>query len=993
MSARSILVRLDAEVSRYVAGMGQAGSATDDLATRVANTRRTVDENGANMEKIGNIGLAVGAATVAGLGMTAKAAMDWETAWTGVMKTVDGSPQQMNALEGSLRGLAKTLPGSHEGIAAVAEAAGQLGVKRDDIVGFTKTMIDLGVSTNLTADEAATGIAQISNVMGTMARDGAEGVSRFGAALVALGNDGASTEADILSMAQRIAGAAATIGASESDVLALSNTLASMGVKAELGGGVATRVMLKMYAAVKDGGDKLEAFAQTAGMSSEQFATAFGDSPMRALDAVNRGLFDVNASGGNVVETMRDMGIKGTEEMQVMLALANSGDLLTNSLDLGATAWQENTALLEEAGKRYATTESKIKVAWNNISDAAIDAGAVLLPMIQSVAEVVSDLSSAFGDLPPGMQGTLTVMAGVAAVVTLVGGALLTFIPKIAATRVALTSLRTSGSAIPGVFGKIGKAAGIAGAALIAFEIFNAVAYQKRIYTTEELAVALMKVSNAGKGVKELDNYFADMGTMLGKKIGDINNMGDAIARITKPESNDGINRWADQAFGWTGFAKSETTEIDNKLKDLGSTMAQMVDSGQADQAAKSFSVLAKEFQKNGSSIKDALEHMPAYKSALEKQASAAGVTLTEQELLNFAMGQTPPALKAATEGQDALTAAVDATGVSVDGLVQDMDKFLEQLFATGQLVMNSRDAHSAYAETLRGVDAVVKELAESGGKMGATLNKNKTDFDLTTEAGSKANSQFQDLARKGMAEVTALSKEGAGQDVLQSKLTGTYNDLIKVAGKFGITGTAAQNLARQVLGVPDKVDVKTWMSSSAKNMADATKASINAIPKNTEVQVTTRQVTINSTEHLANGRGGTGGMTKAAGGAIRGPGTGTSDDIPAMLSNGEHVLTAHEVSLMGGQDAVYRFRAALKSDEGVPRFSSGGTVGTGNRVSARQLLATAPSAGIDYARLAAALPAGGDTINFDVPDRVTAEEFFTVARRVSRRKNRGGQY
>ncbi|MFL6142989.1 MAG: phage tail tape measure protein, partial [Labedaea sp.] len=137
-----------------------------------------------------------GAATVLGLGLAAKAAIDWESAFAGVRKTVDGSDQEIAALEGQLRQLARTLPASHEAIAAVAEAAGQLGIKRADIASFTKVMIDLGNTTNLTADEAATGLAKFSNIMGTSAKD----VDRLGSALVALGNDGASTEQDILAM-------------------------------------------------------------------------------------------------------------------------------------------------------------------------------------------------------------------------------------------------------------------------------------------------------------------------------------------------------------------------------------------------------------------------------------------------------------------------------------------------------------------------------------------------------------------------------------------------------------------------------------------------------------------------------------------------------------------------------------------------------------------------------------------------------------------------
>ncbi|QRJ57454.1 hypothetical protein GWO64_009365 [Corynebacterium macginleyi] len=54
-----------------------------------------------------------------------------------------------------------------------------------------------------------------------------------------------------------------------------------------------------------------------------------------------------------------------------------------------------------------------------------------------------------------------------------------------------------------------------------------------------------------------------------------------------------------------------------------------------------------------------------------------------------------------------------------------------------------------------------------------------------------------------------------------------------------------------------------------------------------------------------------------ATGGAIRGKGTGTSDDILAWLSNGEHVWTAQDVRDIGGQSAMYAMRDALKHGRG----------------------------------------------------------------------------
>lgn len=68
---------------------------------------------------------------------------------------------------------------------------------------------------------------------------------------------------------------------------------------------------------------------------------------------------------------------------------------------------------------------------------------------------------------------------------------------------------------------------------------------------------------------------------------------------------------------------------------------------------------------------------------------------------------------------------------------------------------------------------------------------------------------------------------------------------------------------------------------------------------------------------------------TFATGGSVFGPGTGTSDSIPALLSNGEHVWTAREVSAAGGHSAVESLRQqALHTGS---TYARGGAVGFPN--------------------------------------------------------------
>lgn len=959
MSARSVIVRLEAEVAGYIAGMGAAGRATDNVARQVVQARNSIDANRQSMDKAGKTMMAFGAVGIAALGASAKAAMDWESAWAGVTKTVEGTPEEMDKLEGSLRNMAKTLPATHEEIAGVAEAAGQLGVKREDIAGFTKTMVDLGVSTNLTAEEAATNIAQISNVMGTMAREGSEGVARFGATLVALGNDGASTEAEILSMAQRIAGAGATVGATESEVLALSNTLASMGVKAELGGGVATRVLLKMYSAIKSGGPKLDAFARTAGVSAADFAKAYEDSPVKALGMVTAGMDRMSKSGGNVVSAMKDMGIKGTEELQVMLALAASGDLLNHSLDLGAKAWQENTALVEEATKRYETTDSKVKIAWNNIKDAAIDAGSVLLPVIQGIAESVAGLAGVFGDLPEPVQGVITSFGGVVVVAALLGGAALTLIPKIAATRAAFVALNAAGSSVPGTFAKIAKGAAIGGVltgVVMSLAKWAESDMMSRIDTgMGKVNLALQETAKSGPGAaKTLDTLFQDRdGSGLGDAIDGVDNLDEALKRTFRKDAGQAFNDWgSDLMHGMTGI-KGNTQVLADSFGRLDDGLAEMVSSGNAEGASKSFSKIVEAAKAQGIGIDELITKFPGYSDALKQAEADANKAGAGGDKAAGGMEAAGSAAAGAKAPSAELSKALQDVGLDASGAAVDLDKFTNALMNAGLLNLSARDAARGYQEALLGVDAAI---AANGKTM-----------DITTAKGIANQASFDGIAAAGFRLVEANAKAGESEEVLQGNLTQTYNDLIANAGKFDITGQAAVDLARDVLQVPDGVSIESWMSSEAKTRVAELKAALDGVDGRTvHTYSIHRNTTINEvvrSDSVNTGRGPRrDGLNEAYadGGAISGPGTGTSDEVPIWASNGEHMLDRGDVIKMGGQQAVYRFRAALQAGA-IKGFAAGGAIG--RATSTRSLVMSAPStgasasgAGIDYAALAAAV-------------------------------------
>src|SRR5690606_16048966 len=198
---------------------------------------------------------------------------------TGVTKAVAGTAAEMAALEQVLRDMAKELPDTHAEIAAVAEAAGKLGVGVGDIEAFTRVMIDLGETTNLTADEAATALARFMNIMGTSQ----DNVQNLGSTIVGLGNNFATTEAEIVTLGTRLAAAGRIAGLSESDVLGFATALTSVGVEAEAGGTALSKVFVAINDAVLSSSDKLDVFARVAGTSAESFAKSFRESPAHAI--------------------------------------------------------------------------------------------------------------------------------------------------------------------------------------------------------------------------------------------------------------------------------------------------------------------------------------------------------------------------------------------------------------------------------------------------------------------------------------------------------------------------------------------------------------------------------------------------------------------------------------------------------------------------------------------------------------------------------------
>src|SRR5690606_26193681 len=174
----------------------------------------------------------------------------------------------------------------------------------------------LGVTTNLSAEEAATSLARIGNIMGTSASD----VDRMGATIVELGNNSATTEREIAEMATRLAAAGRQAGLTESDLFAIASTMTSVGVEAEAGGTAMSKVFTAIGDAVRSGNEDLEVFAEVAGMTAEEFQTAFGEDAAMAIGAFVEGMGNMSNAGQNTSEIFQTLGLTDQRLMRSILS-------------------------------------------------------------------------------------------------------------------------------------------------------------------------------------------------------------------------------------------------------------------------------------------------------------------------------------------------------------------------------------------------------------------------------------------------------------------------------------------------------------------------------------------------------------------------------------------------------------------------------------------------------------------------------------------------
>ena len=316
---------------------------------------------------------AVGA--VQGIGVASTmAGSKFESAFAGVKKTVDGTKKEYQGLKKEILSLTRIIPSSGDELSGIMEIAGQLSIKKSALPDFTKTMANLDVSTNMTAEEAATSFARFANITNMTDYDekGISNYEKLGTVVVDLGNKFATSEQEIVEMGANISAAGKQIGLSAPEIMALGTALSSVGVQAEKGGTAMTKLFRKMQNSVELNDKYLKGYASISGMSTDQFKSVFKSNSMEAVSKFITGLGDTKRNNKSVSVMLNEMKLSDSRLFDTITRLTNSSGNMEKAIQTANKAWEENTALTTEANKRYETFESQIGLTKNAFDEMGI---------------------------------------------------------------------------------------------------------------------------------------------------------------------------------------------------------------------------------------------------------------------------------------------------------------------------------------------------------------------------------------------------------------------------------------------------------------------------------------------------------------------------------------------------------------------------------------------------------------------------------------------
>ena len=850
-------IKLGREIGKTSEYLREAATSADGTARSIDKYGKEVKDAAEDTESFANAADLLAQAIVAsgaieGAGKlrdaiidTAKASIEYESAFAGVRKTVDGTSEELATISDGIKGMAAEIPIATTELAGIAEAAGQLGIETSGILSFTEVMAQLGVTTNLSANEAATSLAKFANIT----KMSESQYSNLGSSIVALGNNFATTEADIVAMATRLASTGEVVGLTEPQILAVATALSSVGIEAEAGGSAFSKLLKKIATEVETGSESLEDYAKVAGMSAKEFAAAWERDAVSAVARFIDGLGNLEATGGSAITTLDALGLSEVRLSNAVLALASSEGILTEALNLSNAAWAENTALAEEAAIRFETTESKLQLLDNTFNNLKITVGDELVGQFGGAIDGLTDLTQAADEY---VQKNPDVVAGLTAVAAGLGSLAVagTVIPLIS-TLWGLLAANPVGLAATAIIGLI--------TALVTFAATTADTNETLDELQQKYEKAAEKSEKLTEANKKLAESFSEAMRTVDEEKEELSGAVDTLEAlsqktnltITEQRQLDGAIKTLNGSIpGLSLDFRNLGSDIDTVVESLRTMIKVMNMQSEAeaiDNNIKAIEAANKNLVASQTSTNDLLkqaqeERARIYKELQEKEEGKNFWNTTIGEKLEI------EGLKKDLAEADKLITSYKVSLSSLDSQIEENDYSIDLKQNEYDDILSEIDKFTdEYNDALGELDITTKETSEA---VSDAFDKFMTTVGDTGKKSASALADYGEAFKAGFSVpfLTAINETASNSDEVLGAMMARYRELVTTYGEGsvevrgfidGVNTTFAESAGAEDALVDGLKEYGIVVEETGKKAVTSTKATKEAIDEAGQVIIT----------------------------------------------------------------------------------------------------------------------------------------------------------
>lgn len=909
---RSVKVNLQANVTDFIGKMTAAQKKTLDLGKDISRMSKTQQES---WNKIGRGATIAGAGIVAALGGAAKAYMDFEAAMSGVAAVAGANATELNQLsEAALKAGEDTVFSASEAAKAQAELA-KAGVEVSDILGGALLgSLDLAAAGQIGLAEAAEISAQAMNIFNLQGSD----VAHIADVLTAGANKSAAG-VDDLGMALAQGGLLAKqTGLSLEETVGALSSFADNALKGS------------------DAGTSLKTMLQRLTPQTEAQADLMDQLGLRAYDAQGNFVGLATYAGklqkalGGMSQEQRNAAMQtlfGSDAVRAANILYEEG---ASGVNTYVAAVNDIGAAQRMAARQTDNLKGDLDELKGSLESAFIRAGSGGNEGLRELVQAVTDLVNKFNELAPSTQANIVKIAAATAGALLLAAGAIKATTSVLALKASLDSAGISASKTGKGLATVGKVAGVAGASLAALAQADRALFDgPGAINARRLALEIERADSAMSAMNARILEAGEVADGFDSRIGSVE---DALSAAFDPSHWQEVGDQLNQVF--SVFGRENTSDVavaGQRLGELDAALSQMVGSGRADQAAQAFFEITQAANAQGVSLADLQEKFPEYMAAADNAATSTGGFAESQTGLSENLQTVQDNAEDAAEAVDEYIKSLQNAGlVKLDtrnaerGFQKSIDDAAERIqkFKDLQKELKEAQAEPIKADKDGKIDADdVKRKAEGIARIRAEIAEYTKTLDINTEAGRGNQAAIDGVAKSALDLAQAIYDETGSEERYRESLLKSRTSLVETAQMFGYTKTEAEKFADSILNIPPAktVTVKVEGLSSANQGLQTLKQNLKTLTGKT-ITITQRYV------YDDPGKPGSpmvGGLTKhaATGGYITGPGSGTSDSIPAYLSNGEYVIKAA---------AVAKYGTTLFDQLNTMRFASGGFVGSG---------------------------------------------------------------